>query len=425
MQQSKQRSLLVLILLIIAGEAIFILPFVIPRIFRPTLLEVFDITNLQLGTYFSYYGIVAILSYLFGGPLADRFPARNLMSISLLLTAAGGLILSFWPTSIVLRNMYFWWGFTTIFLFWAAMIKATREWGGNNFQGRAFGFLEGGRGLTGAILGSIALALFAFMIPDGDMIENSMSRTKSYSGVLLLTSCIIVVIAVLVYSFIPKNIHDGDVRKTIPKVKDFLEIASMPVVWAQAVIIICAYVAYKGTDDFSLYANEVLNMSEVESAGFGTSAIWLRPLFAVIAGFVADRYRGEDTLMLCFVLMMLGCMSISSGTFSFSIGMTIMLFVASLIGIYGIRGIYFSVMKDSGIPLKATGMAVGIMSVLGYTPDIFMSPLMGYLLDNNPGEKGHQLVFATMASFATVGLLASYTLKRLNSNIARAASKNL
>lgn len=47
--------------LILAGEAIFILPFVLARVFRPTLLEVFEITNFELGMYFSAYGIVAMV----------------------------------------------------------------------------------------------------------------------------------------------------------------------------------------------------------------------------------------------------------------------------------------------------------------------------------------------------------------------------
>ena len=38
--------------LVMAGEAIFGLPFLVARIFRPTLLDVFEITNLQLGTAF-------------------------------------------------------------------------------------------------------------------------------------------------------------------------------------------------------------------------------------------------------------------------------------------------------------------------------------------------------------------------------------
>ena len=67
-----------LVLLILAGEAVFILPFVLPRIFRPTVLDVFQLTNVELGFCFSVYGLVAMVSYLFGGPLADRYPPRKL-----------------------------------------------------------------------------------------------------------------------------------------------------------------------------------------------------------------------------------------------------------------------------------------------------------------------------------------------------------
>ncbi len=69
--------------LVVAGEAIFGLPFLVARIFRPTLLDVFGITNLQLGTAFSVYGVVAMLLYFPGGTLADRFSARMMMSDAL------------------------------------------------------------------------------------------------------------------------------------------------------------------------------------------------------------------------------------------------------------------------------------------------------------------------------------------------------
>ena len=58
-----------------------------------------------------------------------------------------------------------------------------------------------------------------------------------------------------------------------------------------------------------------------------------------------------------------------------------------------------------------TGTAVGIISVVGYTPDIFMGPVMGILLDNNPGLVGHQQVFLLLAAFAAVGTFASIRFK--------------
>ena len=69
--------------LIIAGEVVFGLPFHTARFFRPTLLEVFGFTNTQLGDLFAVYGITAMISYFPGGALADRYPARTLLTLSL------------------------------------------------------------------------------------------------------------------------------------------------------------------------------------------------------------------------------------------------------------------------------------------------------------------------------------------------------
>ena len=147
---SPKHSYHIIGILILAGETIFLLPFVLPRIFRHTYLDLFGVDNLQLGTCFSIYGLVALVSYLLGGVIADRFQPRKLMSAALLFTAFGGVVMSSFPSLGMMNFIYGYWGFTTILLFWAAMIKATREWGGAGMQGRAFGFLDGGRGLVGA-----------------------------------------------------------------------------------------------------------------------------------------------------------------------------------------------------------------------------------------------------------------------------------
>jgi sugar phosphate permease len=56
------------------------------------------------------------------------------------------------------------------------------------------------------------------------------------------------------------------------------------------------------------------------------------------------------------------------------------------------------------------GTAVGLVSLTGYTPDIFAGPAMGWLLDNFPGKTGHQYVFLFTAVFGMIGLIASLKL---------------
>ena len=64
------------------------------------------------------------------------------------------------------------------------------------------------------------------------------------------------------------------------------------------------------------------------------------------------------------------------------------------------------------MPMAVTGTAVGLVSVLGYTPDIFVSYVGGVLLDNSTGLAGHQHYFYFLAAFAAIGLAVSFILMR-------------
>ena len=86
--------------LIVAGEAVFSLPVHVARFFRPTVLEVFELSNTELGAAQAVYGVVAMFAYFPGGPLADRFSARRLLTISLLATSIGGLYFVSFPPSL-------------------------------------------------------------------------------------------------------------------------------------------------------------------------------------------------------------------------------------------------------------------------------------------------------------------------------------
>lgn len=409
---SEKRNISTLIAIIIAGESIFFLPFVLARIFRPTLLEVFEITNTELGIYFSIYGVVAMISYLFGGVLADRFSARALMATALWLTSFAGMAMAFVPSSLIMKIIYGVYGFTSIFLFWAAMIRATREWGGSHFQGRAFGWLEGGRGATAALLGTLSFLIFAWFVPEsGNSSEVSSHGFHPFQIVIAVISVIVFMSGIVVWYYVPatktalKKSFDGE------NIKRILFLIKNQSIWMLAIIIVCAYVGYKITDDFSLYAREILGFSEVESAGVGTAALWVRALVAILAGYMGDKFNKMQVISIGFALSFLGGLGVASGYLSHYAALLLMSLLFTAIGVYSIRALYFAVLKEAKISVLYTGTAVGIVSFVGYTPDVFMSPWMGYLLDNNPGELGHQYVFLVLSSFAFVGLITSLLFK--------------
>ena len=398
---------LALLALVVAGESVFFLPFVLARIFRPTLLEVFGLTNLELGMAFAAYGVVAAMAYFPGGPLADRFCPRNLLTIALVSTAAGGLLLLTLPSLQALKALYAYWGFTTIALFWAALIRATREWGAESSQGSAFGLLDGGRGLLTALTGSVMVALYAFLLPEEVESASLQVRASAFKQIILLVSLMTLGAAGLVWVTLPKRRPNERTERKGIRLSGIARVLRMPTVWLQAVLILCAYVGFKATDDFSLYAKDVLGMNEVDAAKAGTVSLWMRPIAAIGAGFLADRVGASRMTIVSFALLLLGSLGLASGLLNeTTVWLYFVTIVCASLGIFALRGLYYAVMKEGTVPLAHTGTAVGFVSVIGYTPDIFMGPMMGVLLDRSPGSAGHQNVFILVAGFACVGLLA-------------------
>ena len=408
-QPIKKGSVLSITLLILSGELIYLLPYVLPRIFRPTFLEVFNLNNLQLGSLFSVYGIIALLSYVYGGVISDKFQPKKLMSYSLFFTSFGGLVLASYPSYFVLQILYGYWGFTTVFLFWGAMIKATRVWGGTDNQGQAFGFLDGGRGLVAASMGSLGILIFSVFLTNDIELTSLTERKEAFRYVILFSSFMIFLTGLWVLFFMDSNQKDQKNNvissNSFSNIKTVLKIQS---VWLIMIIIISAYIGYRVTDIYSLYASDVMFFNQIEAANVSSLQLYLRPLVCILIAMLAYKSSYIYFIIFGFVTMLIG-----STIFAFGIVQLNMNFVfyLSLIivatGTYAIRALYFSIMQEGRIPLVLTGTAVGLISVVGYTPDIFAPPIFGYFLDKYPGLLGHQYVFTISVLFSILGLLAS------------------
>lgn len=400
-----------LLLVILAGESIFILPFVLIRVFRPTVMTAYGVDNTEVGVWFAVYGLVALGSYVVGGPLADRFAPRKLMGTALLLTAAAGPVYALLPEPTVVRWVYGYWGFTTIFLFWAAMVKATRVWGGAGAQGRAFGFLDGGRGLVGALFGLLGVSIL-------NALGGAAAGAEAYPTIVLVCSGLVAGVGLLVYTGLrlPAGTTTGEEPATAGRIRraHVAAVLRMPTVWLLMVIILCAYMGYRATDILSLYASEVMGYDDLAAARLGTFLLFLRPVVGVSAGLLADRRRPSLYLIGSFVLT-----AIASGLFALGTAASgsALLFFCSVLtlaaGVYAGRALYFAVLREGRIPLALTGTAVGLVSFVGYTPDIFAGLLYGHYLDAYPGPVGHRIVYLILGGFSLVGLVAAVAYARL------------
>lgn len=401
-----------MVCLTVAGEMVFGLAFHVPRYFRPTLLAALGISNAQLGDSFALYGILAMVSYFPSGLLADRFGARSLMSLSLVATGAGGLYFATLPGWAGLSALYAFWGVTTVALMWGALIRATREWGGRTEQGRGFGLLDGGRGLVAALAASGGVGLLSLGLgQDPAGAASEAARASALRGVILYYSCATFGAAALVHLWTPEAARLARTQQLRPP--KALQVVSMPAVWLQAGIVVCAYCGYKAFDNYSLYGHEVLNMNEAEAAGFAAAAAYLRPVAAIGAGYAGDRLGVAGSTMAlfaalagCWTLLGLPGGELAGASLSYGALLT------SIAAAFGLRGLYFALLEHTRVPHSVTGTAVGLISLLGYTPDIFFGPVTGRILDATPGAGGHRQCFLLLAATAVAGLLATAALRR-------------
>lgn len=405
--------------LIMAGEAVFALPFHIARFFRPTVLEVFGLSNTELGAAQGVYGILAMISYFLGGPLADRFPAHKLLATSLWSTAAGGLYMATFPDYRGASILWGFFGITTILLFWAALIRATRDWGGHDTQGRAYGLLEGGRGLLAAVLATIAVTVFGLAFPEGYAAASFEEKQDTLRVIIYGYTAVTAAIGAFVWFVISDGHPSGepDLEEWKPHTESvwdhIFRVLRIPAVWLQAVIIVCAYVGYKGFDNYSLYAVQGWGMNEIDAARVVVIGSWMRPIAALGAGMLGDRFSVSRMTVIAFVILLLSHLYFAlvtpiPGAAWVLLGNTLITCTA----IFGLRGLYFALFEEAKVPAAVTGTAVGLVCVIGFTPEVFVSYVGGVLIDRSPGLAGHQHFFLFLAAFSFVGVIASYAIMR-------------
>lgn len=395
--------------LIIAGEAIFLLPFILMRVFKPVIREAFLISDAQIGEAQALYGITAVLSYFFGGFIADKWEARKLLSISLLLTAIGGFWMTMIPSVFTLKILYSFWGVSTILLFWASLIKATRQWGNENNQGLSFGLLDGGRGIFAAIIALSGAGILSFFFPQKGIEITFENKIETLQYIIGTITFIVFLVSILVWKVLPKEEAKFETGKEFQfNFKKAFSLMKQKKVIFHSLIIFCAYCSYKLTGVYGTYAKDIWNYSLEEATYFAVFIQFLRPIAAISIGWIADKFIASRIIIPSFSILILASIILGFGLFKdqpIYFSSTVFIFMA--LGTYSLRGLYFAIIEETKTPIQMTGTLVGIISVVGFTPDIFMSLFTGYVLGENPTIIEYQYLFTTFTIVPIIGLLAA------------------
>ncbi len=406
-QDSKFARYLRLFLVVLAAGAIYPVIYLRQQ-YQETMLAVFDMSLSQLNMLYSVLGIAFFIGYVPSGILSDKFSAKKLMVVSLLGVAAGGFWFAQRPSYQYIVIIYAIWGIFSVLTFWGAHMKIVKMLSTPEDEGRFFGILDGGRGAVEAILASVAAFIFARIIgPGGAANAAQPIKETAMVSIVYTYSILVVVVAILAAIFLKEDstedrlaAGEGESKFKISQIK---EVFKNRMVLLMGAIIFLSYIVTWALYYYSGFMETNVKIDGVMAANIMVIVLWMRPVGGIIGGFIADKVGRTKTLagalignVACLILMAVVPPAASNVLFYAFV-------VLAGIFCYAIRGTYWSLLGDCRIDDRITGTTIGVVSVLGYSPDIVLPMFINFLFNTFGDNGGYNAYFIATA---VLGVLA-------------------
>jgi MFS family permease len=409
-QSGQSKKIFQLVLLILAGGSIYPLVY-LRQNFEATILQVFDMSNAELANLYSMLGIIFVVGYLPSGWLADKFPTKYMITFSLALTAVTGLFYAQIPDKSTLVFVFLVWGFASVFTFWSALLKAVNLLAQKNEEGRFFGALDGGRGIVEAALATVAVAIFALFVGDGG---SSLTDTRAgFQAVVYMYCGVLIVLAVILFFVLSNEDKPAadptlaePTESTFSAVRRILKIRE---VWVLMFALFCGYTLFWAYYYFSGYLTTNHSVTPVAAGVVTVVVMWMRPIGGFGGGYLADKLGKSRVLSAAMLISAIGLIVLALIPGGIAIGLVYTLVVLVGLFVYVIRGVYWSLLEDCRVPVAATGIAIGLISLVGYLPDIVL-PQISAAIYTAYGEDvagANNLYFLITAGIGIVGALAA------------------
>ena len=364
------KNLIAILIVASGGAIIYGLPY-FRYDYYDVYLQTYNLTNTQMGYFGSILGIFGMISYLFGGIVADKISIRWILTLSLIGTGLGGFLHLLPLNFTALMILYAFWGVSSLFAFWPACIKAVRILSGSADQGKAFGIFEGGRGVAAAIMAPLAVVAFRIGV-------SGLDDALGMKYVIIFYSVLTILCGIFVFIFT----KDEKVEES-EKVswKGIGKVLTMPVVWIIGLVTFCNYVFTLSLYYFTPYATGLLGASVTFTATLAAFKRWLSPVSNVGGGFLADKTGTGNLLLISFLVMAAGTVAILLLPLQAT---SIIIFTVLFLVIYFFYNVNYALtwamMDEGNIPSEYSGTAAGFISTVGYLPEIFCSVLAGKLI---------------------------------------------
>ncbi len=350
-------------------------------IYQIPMAKFMGFTNTEIGLIMSTFGITAILLYAPGGIISDKFSHRKVMSGAMIVTGLLGLIMATYPPLWAMLLIQVAFAITTILLLWAVSIKAASLLGTREEQGKIMGWMEGLRGVGVMGLALFTVWVFSLFHPDDP---------NSLKAVILIYSGAYIALGVACWFLVSDGFEQHDQQETSAfSLHHALRVLKMPTTWYCSMIIFGVYTIYAILSYSTNYLSEIYGMSLVAASYMG---IIINKVFRAICGPLGGMvtsyscWRSPTRVIQFFALICLCTIALLyTVTFNpISLALAIGLILLMGFTCYASRGLYFACIGEVNTPKQILGTTIGICSVIGFLPDVFVYPIVGYWQDTLP-----------------------------------------
>lgn len=409
MEKKKSRlSLTAILQFIVLGVGAYIIyqPIYEKNTYYDAFIEAFGITNVQFATMFSAFSLVSLIAYFPGGVIADKFSPRKLLTFSFISTA----LLAFWestfPSYEIGVFIFGAMGATTTLTFWAALIKATRQFGRSMAgESTALGAQEGVRNVGKMLIATGAVWLFSRFA----------TNAAGLAAVLRYDAAITLFCGVASWFIFKDKVDDEEVVFKEGLGRQLVKCLKNPAVWVVALMVFGSY---------SLSANVAGYVSKIGTAKFSLSvqvaaicvmiSTYVQPVGSFVGGFLGDRLGASKALALSTVGLMASSaiVLLLPQSASMMIPYTLTYLVFTLFR-GAARGQYYGPLREAGVPLALSGTATGLIAMIGYSGDSFLPLISGRLLDTMDQTAAMEIFIIILLCFGAFSLLMTAVMLKL------------
>jgi len=401
------RKWIVLILASIGSSIIYYVPY-LSGIFYDPVIQALNITNTQLGLLFSAYAISAMICYIPSGIVADKIRMRTLSGVGFISTALLVLGFALLPPFEICLVIYAGLGVTTILIWWGVRFKLVRLIYKEEEYPKRIGISYGLYGAAGLVFGLLAAGIVG-------LVANNMGLAFSY--VLLVNGLVLLVLGVLSFIFIPKFKEEIKSESALD-LSGFVSALKNPVVWLAALSVFFVYWFSQGVAYTTPYLTAVLGASLIMTTVVATIRQYgVGVLSAPIFGFIADKFKPSKVVAIGSIAFAVCALALRflPTTAAIVIIAAVLVIVLGFLGT-GTFGIVSGQLTEGRVPVHYFGAATGLLSIIGYLPDVFFRTWFGSIMDAGTDAAGvvaasaFQQIFVILIIVAILAAATSFAL---------------